>query len=206
MCVFKKKAILLLLKIKTNGVGMLKDLIKIANKLDALGFTREADLLDSLIIKMAEDFTAPLSDNVLKDELNYIVPVKSKEWSWVMPYTWKYSKGFYDSEDEHDHSLERIGSGAGMAAFKIKKDCEEFGASFDASCKRFLELTEESLNGYLEYASDKPSYVEAGRRKWGDHVAAFKRECESLISQDKIRQEGDAKREAEDLLEEVSPY
>jgi hypothetical protein len=185
---------------------MLKDLIKVANKLDALGLTVEADLLDDLIIKMAEDFASPISDSFLKEELNYIVPVKSKEWSWVMPHTWKYSKGFYDSESEHNQSLEAIGSGAGMAAFKIKKECEEFGASFDASCKRFLQLAEESLNEYLEYASDKPSYVEAGRRKWADHVVAFKRECESLISQDKIRQEGDRKREAKDLLEEVVPY
>ena len=55
MCIFKKKAILLFLKIKTNGVGMLKDLIKIANKLDTLGFRREADTVDSLIKKFAGD-------------------------------------------------------------------------------------------------------------------------------------------------------
>ena len=185
---------------------MIKDLIKIANRLDALGLTMEADLLDSLIVKIAEDVATPLSDIFLKEELNYLVPVKSREWSWIMPYTWKYSKSSYLSEDEHLQSLEGIGSGTGMAAFKIKKDCEKFGASFEASCKRFLELAEESLNGYLEYVSDKPSYVEAGRRKWGDHVVAFKRECESLMSEDEARREAEAVRDRAASLEEVSPY
>jgi hypothetical protein len=34
---------------------MLKDLIKVANKLDSLGLSKEADLLDSLINKIASD-------------------------------------------------------------------------------------------------------------------------------------------------------
>ena len=38
---------------------MLKDLIKMASKLDALGLSREADLIDSLIKKFA---SPPLAD------------------------------------------------------------------------------------------------------------------------------------------------
>lgn len=42
---------------------MLKDLVKVANRLDSLGLTKEADFLDNLIYKIAEDGLTDLTQD-----------------------------------------------------------------------------------------------------------------------------------------------
>lgn len=166
---------------------MLKELAKVANKLDHLGLTKEADFIDGIISKFAEEESAgnPLSDALLDEQLNYIVPVKVDTWSWVTPTSWRYREG-----EETESNVEGIMTSARMAAFLIKKDCEERGASLQASKERFLELARESLAGYLQHVSDKEAYVRAAEAKAGRHMAEFKKACDSLVAEDKAREEG----------------
>lgn len=174
---------------------MLGDLVKVANKLDEVGLTKEADFLDSLITKLASE--VPVSDDLLKEELNYVVPVWSSDWHWIIPTSWQLSKEHYGSTYEQEASLKGIEDGVGMAAFKVKKMSEELVADFRASAKRFLELAEESLGDYIDFVSktnDGERLVEAARLKGGEHLREFKKACDHLIAADKAREEAEMAR------------
>ena len=68
------------------GVAVIKELIKISNKLDAIGLTKEADELDSIIQKMAgesldsdqpaeamnEEVPNPLDGKSRKDAVDFV--------------------------------------------------------------------------------------------------------------------------------------
>lgn len=186
---------------------MLKDLIKVANRLDSLGHRNEADFLDRLINKLAQEVSSlPISDNILSEELNYVVPVKSQDWNWIMPGSWKLSKENYESSYEQEESLSGIKSGASMAATKIKRLSDELGGDFKASAKRFLELAKESLADYIEFVSntnDGKRFVEAARRKGGEHLREFTKACDELIDSDRISSKYEV---AKDSSSDASPY
>jgi hypothetical protein len=185
---------------------MLKELIKVANRLDSIGLSKEADLLDAIIVKMAAN---SLGDEVLKGELNYLVPVKSADWGWIIPTSWRLSKEHYSSISEKESSLDGIARSAGMAAFKIKKMCKESGADFMASSDRFVKLARESLRDYLRFASegnDGQRFVAAGERKGGEHISEFKKSCEALMEGDRIEGEEEISRELRREEENINPY
>jgi hypothetical protein len=178
-----------------EATNMLSDLSKVANKLDEVGLTKEADFLDSIITKLASE--VPVSDNLLKEELNYVVPVWSPEWNWIIPTSWRLSKEHYSSISEQEESHKGIEDGVGMAAFNVKKMSEKLGGDFNASAKRFLELAGESLTGYIDSVSkarDGERLVEAARVKGGEHLREFTKACDHLIAADKAREEGEAAR------------
>lgn len=178
-----------------EATNILSDLSKVATKLDEVGLTKEADFLDSLITKLASE--VPVSDDLLKEELNYVVPVWSSDWNWIIPTSWKLSKEHYGSTYEQEASLKGIEDGVGMAAFKVKKMSEELGADFNASAKRFLELAGESLTSYIDSVSkarDGERLVEAARVKGGEHLREFTKACDYLIAADKAREESEMAR------------
>jgi hypothetical protein len=56
---------------------MLKDLLKVANKLDALGLSKEADTVDTLIQKIASKYNTTMID-FYHEPSKPIIPLKSR--------------------------------------------------------------------------------------------------------------------------------
>jgi hypothetical protein len=183
---------------------MLKKLAKIANRLDSMGLTKEADTIDGLIKRFAQDMSS-LSDQVLEEELNYIVPVRMDDWNWVIPLCWSGLSSNNNSPEGMRKAHNDVDTAAGMAASIIKRRCDKVGCDFKSSCDRFIELGKSSLEDYIEHVSDKQAYVDSANMKWTKCVRAFKKACEDMMMDDVLNSESMMKREVE-MESEGNPF
>lgn len=183
---------------------MIRELIKIANRLDNMGLNREADAIDGLIKRFAQDMSS-LSDQALEEELNYIVPVRMDDWNWVIPVCWSGLSSNNNSPEGMRKAHNDVDTAAGMAASIIKRRCDEVGCDFKSSCDKFIELGKSSLDDYIEHVSDKQSYVDSANMKWTKCVRAFKKACEDIMMDDVLNSESMMKREVE-MESEGNPF
>jgi len=111
---------------------MLKDLIKVARRLDSLGLTREADVVDLLVRKIASKDNITRMDAYLKPSESFM-PLKSKmpsESSGEMLEGWSsYSQAEFDVWKREMHNV-------GLAAWN---ECEELGGDKE-DCQRAYAL------------------------------------------------------------------
>jgi hypothetical protein len=110
---------------------MLKDLIKVANRLDNLGLQKEADIIDGFIQKMASDersdFYSEMLSKLTDDQLSAI---RSKvelmtESEAELPIMDEYGGGTYDSrfsyniEDMYKKEILEITNEAGINRWNV---------------------------------------------------------------------------------------
>lgn len=98
---------------------MIKDLVILANSLDKKGLTKEADLLDSIILKIAKD---PASEMEAKQELALIPSSYNRSFDWPWE-TWRKlsdpaKEDFYDTISILEW-IPILGVGAASAKFTL---------------------------------------------------------------------------------------
>ena len=108
---------------------MLKDLLKVANKLDALGLTKEARILSSIVKSAGDDTDAPL---IVEDTSNWTTDPDPEETPTQggKLEDWIFTNGAeYEAWKMETHKV----------GFEAWKECEELGGDKE-DCQRAYTL------------------------------------------------------------------
>lgn len=74
---------------------MLKDLVKMASKLDSLGLTKEADTIDALVRKMAGEFNDSYGS---ENPADHPLPEDPSDWTNTQWEDWESKVGTFDQQ------------------------------------------------------------------------------------------------------------